>query len=300
MKTIKSLLITIVFLAMCYSVSAQFGIGRAVNRGINNAVEKKAEEATTKAIDDAAKKSEEEQAKEKEAEKAQKTQQETEDTPEEIPQVSNTPYTPSESEYAFFAMKEGAVQVFVSKDAKGKTTAQTRNTIKSITGDKNAFAIAYETEILDEKGKSAGNDKPLVFNYRVVIKDDIMYLDMKEVFGAIEGLDDVQATGTAMKIPSNLVVRQKLPDASVKIKMGFINLSATMTEIECVDIENVIVEAGTYKCYKVSQKNNVTAVGSKHESTSITWYAKGVGAVKTETYDKKGKLLSTQELVSHK
>jgi len=34
--------------------------------------------------------------------------------------------------------------------------------------------------------------------------------------------------------------------------------------------------------------------------TTLTYYAKGVGAVKTDSFDKNGKLLSSTELISQK
>jgi len=196
-------------------------------------------------------------------------------------------------------MKKGAVQVFVNKDAKGKVTSQSRNTIKAITGEKNAFAIEYEGEALDDKGKPANKDNPLIINYRIVIKDGLMYLDMKGMFAAMEGLDGVQAVGSTMKIPTNLTVGQTIDDSKAAVKIGFINCLVTMTEGKCLAIEDVTVEAGTFRCYKVSQKTNSTIMGIKSEGTTITWYAKGVGAVKTETYDKNGKLSSSQELKSN-
>jgi len=315
----KFLLLGIAFLFVYGNANAQFGgsIQRAAQRGAERAVEKKVEEkveeSVSKAIDESFEQAEEERLRgEAEAEKAlneaaerieeaQKAQEEADakvsNIPSEIPVVGNNPYSPSESEFAFFAMQKGAVQVFATKDDKGKITAQTRNTIKEITGSKNAFAVDYESEILDAKGKPANKDNPLILNFRVVVKDDIMYLDMKEMFGAIEGIDDVQASGTAVKIPSNLKIGETLDDAAVKVKIGFINCSAVITEGKCLDIEDVTVEAGTFKCYKITQKNNATAMGIKNESTTLTWYAKGVGAVKAETYDKKGKLQSTQELI---
>ena len=290
-------------------------IQRNIERAAEKKAEEKAEEATNKAIDDGFEKAEAERARgEAEAERglnkaaerleaAQKAQEEADAKvaaiPSEIPEVSNTPYTPSEGEFGFFPMKKGAVQVFATKDAKGKVTSQTRNTIKGITGSKNAFAIAYESEILDANGKPTNKDNPLILNYRVVIKDGIMYLDMKEMFGAIPGLDGVQASGTAMKIPTSMSVGQTLDDAGVKVRIGIINCSAVMTEGKCVAIEDVTVEAGTFRSHKVTQKTNTTAMGVKTEGTTHTWYAKGAGAVKTETYDKKGNLVSVQELVSN-
>ena len=300
MKTSKLLITVIIFSIVYGNANAQFyGLQRAVQRGVERAVEKKVEEKTeeivSKEIDKSYDKAEEQRAR---SEAETKTNAKVANISDEIPEVGSSPYTPSESEFAFFAMKKGAVQVFASKDANGKITSQVRNTIKEITGSKNAFAIIYEGEVLDANGKPADKDNPIILNYRVVVKDGIMYLDMKGMFGGMEGLDgDMQMSGTVMKIPNNLSVGQSLDDAALNIKVGFMNLSVIITERKCLAIESVTVEAGTFRGYKVSQKASTTAMGSKTESTTLTWYAKGVGTVKTETYDKNGKLLSIQELI---
>ena len=310
MKKVK-LLVIFAFLFMYGSANAQPRPPRpgrvppSPSRNIERAVERKAEQRAEE--ERARGEAEAEKGLNKAAEKieeARKAQEEADAKADnilgEIPEVGNTPYTPSESEFAFFAMKKGNVQVFTSKDAKGKITGQARNTIKEITGTKNAFAIIYQSEILDAKGKPADKDNPLVLNYRVVVKDGIMYADMKGMFGAMEGLDGIQVSGTTMKIPNNLSVGQTLEDAAARVKAGFINSTAIMTEGKCLAIEDVTVAAGTFRCHKISQKVTTTTMGVKNESTTLTWYAKGVGAVKTESYDKKGNLQSVQELTSNK
>jgi len=320
MKKINFLIVIVMFTVACINVNAQLDrLNRAVQRGAERALEKKAEEKAeeivSREIDKSFEKNEAERAKnEAEAEKAlnrvaeqieeaQKNQEEAEaqvaNIPSEIPEVSNVPYTPSESEYAFFAMKKGTVQVFATKDANGKITSQTRSTVKAITGDKKAFAIEYESEMLDENGKPADSDNPQKFNYRIVVKDGVMYLDMKGLFGAMEGIEGVQVTGSVTKIPSNLSVGQKIDDATARVKIGTISCVMTMTEGKCVAAENLTVGAGTFRCFKVTQKTISTVMGRKTESSTVTWYAKGVGAVKTESYDKNGKLLSSQELKSN-
>jgi len=316
MKTLRLIIATIALALVCGNANAQLrSIQRAVQRGVERTVEKKTEEAADKAADKALEKAEEQRARgeaeldkvlEKTAEQideAQKAQEEADaqvaNIPDEIPEIGTSPYTPSESEFAFFAMKKGTVQVVATKDAKGKITGQSRNTIKEITGAKNAFAVVYECEILDAKGNPASKDNPQTINYRIVVKDGIMYLDMKGMFGSIDGLDGIQASGTAMKIPNNLSVGQALEDASAKVRIGFINCSAVTTEGKCLAIEDVTVEAGTFKCYKITQKTNATVMGIKSAGTTLTWYAKGIGAVKTESYDKNDKLISSQELISN-
>ena len=321
MKTIKFSLVTVALLLSCSVMQAQFNnrLNNAVRNAAENAAirqaEKRTEEAVNKAIDDAFEKAEAEREKGEAAaedalnraaekiEEAQKTQAEADAQADkiigEIPEVGNAPYTPSESEYAFFSMKKGNVQVYATKDAKGKITGQTRNTIKEITGAPNAFAIHYQSEALDAKGQPADKNNPLILNYRIVVKDGVMYLDMKGLFGAMDGLDGVEVSGTTMKIPNNLAVGQTLDDAAARVKIGFINCSAVMTEGQCLAIEEVKVDAATFRCYKVSQKVDSSAIGIKNEGTTLTWYAKGVGAIKTESYDKNGKLVSVQELISN-
>jgi hypothetical protein len=119
------------------------------------------------------------------------------------------------------------------------------------------------------------------------------------MFGAMDGLNSVQASGTAMKIPVDLQAGQSLEDASARVNIGLIRCSAVMTEGKCVAIEEVTVTAGTFKCYKVTQKINAVAMGIRNESVKISWYAKGVGEVKSETYDKKGKLQNSTELIKN-
>ena len=317
----KFSLVVLALTLSCVAAYAQFNnrlnnaVRNAAERAVIRQAEQRTEDAVNEAIDNAFEKAdaelergeaEAENALNRAAERIEEAQRAQEEADaqvdnilEEVPEVGNTPYTPSESEYAFFSMKKGNVQVFATKDAKGKITGQTRNTIKEITGEPNAFAIHYQSEVLDDKGNPTNKNNPLILNYRIVVKDGVMYLDMKEMFGAMDGLEGVQVSGTAVKIPNNLAVGQTLDDAAARVRIGFINCSAVMTEVKCIAIEDVTVEATTFRCHKVSQKVNSTAMGIRNESTTITWYAKGMGAIKTETYDKNGKLTSTQELISN-
>jgi hypothetical protein len=195
-------------------------------------------------------------------------------------------------------MKKGAVQTVAVKDAKGKIQSQTRNTVKQIVGAKDAYAVEYQSEALDAKGKPVSKDNPMILNYRIVVSDGMLYLDMKNMFGAMDGLDGVEVSGTAVKIPTRPQAGQALDDAAAKVRIGFINCSALMTEGKVLAEEDLTVEAGTFHCYKISQKTNAVVMGIKSETTTVSWYARGAGAVKSETFDKKGKLISSTELIS--
>jgi len=57
----------------------------------------------------------------------------------------------------------------------------------------------------------------------------------------------------------------------------------------------VTTPAGTFDCIKMTQDTDVKAI-FKMKAKTTTWYTKGVGMVKTENYDKNGKVESSTVL----
>jgi hypothetical protein len=112
---------------------------------------------------------------------------------------------------------------------------------------------------------------------------------------------EIEITGNNLEVPSNPNPGDVLPDASVEMamKMGFVNMkmSANVTNRKVEAIEDITVAAGTFKGYKFSSEVNSTVMGIKVNSKNTDWYAKGIGIVKSENYDKNGKLQSRTELI---
>ena len=65
-------------------------------------------------------------------------------------------------------------------------------------------------------------------------------------------------------------------------------------------IEEVTTPAGTFECFKLNYDVKSKIGFIKQNYKNSVWYAKGIGAVKTETYDKKGKLDGTTLLTKFK
>jgi len=205
----------------------------------------------------------------------------------------------------FFPTKEGTVLIYKTFDKKDKLTSTVKYTIKHVTISDSNMDITYQCESIDPKEK-------LLFKEDITIhqKGGMLYVDMsnfvnKAAFqqnGEIPA--DVQVKGNNMEIPLNPQPGDVLPDASVELslKMGFINMkvSAEVTNRKVEAIEDVTVNAGTFKGYKFTSDVNSSAMGLKVKAKNIDWYAKGVGTVKTESYDKNGNLQSHTELVELK
>ena len=202
----------------------------------------------------------------------------------------------------FFPSKEGTVLVYKTFDKKDKETSMVRYTITNLKVSGNDMDITYQFESIDPKDKLVYKDEITIHK-----KGDMLYFDMsnfinKAMFqqnGEIPA--DVKITGNSMEIPSNPKSGDILPDANVEmsVSMGIINMkmSANVTNRKVEDIEAITVKAGTFKAYKFSSDVNSSAMGMKFKTKSTEWYAKGVGVVKSEQYDKNDKLQSYMELV---
>ena len=202
----------------------------------------------------------------------------------------------------FFPTKNGTVLIYKTFDKKDKITSLVKYTIKDVKINGSDLDITYQCESLDPKEK-------LVFKEDITIhqKGDKLYFDMgnfinKAAFqqnGEIPA--NVEITGNNMEIPLNPKAGDLLPDANVAmaLKMGFVNMkmAADITNRKVESIEDVTVTAGTFKTYRFSSVVNASAMGIKTSSKMIEWYAKGVGTIKSESYDKKGDLQSRTELV---
>jgi len=212
--------------------------------------------------------------------------------------------TVANAQNIFFPTKVGTVQVYEQKNAKGKTEGFTRQTVKEIEGSGSNMIIVYEFESLDKNRKPLS--EPVLL--KIIIKDDVMILDMNQMFAGQQNDPNMQAvmeiTGVPVKIYGNIQPGQSLEDANMTmtINLGFIKMKTEvkMTDGKCLAIEDVTVPVGTFKSFKITQTVTTTVMKKAVKTRVITWYANGVGMVKSETYNDKDQLESSSELVEMK
>jgi len=201
----------------------------------------------------------------------------------------------------FFPTKAGTVLVYAQKNAKGNPESFSKTIIKSVEGSGNNMTISYVTQILD-KNKKPGNP-PVEVPLKMIIKNGVMIMDMKGMFaGQMKDQQiKMEISGVPMELPANMQPGQSLKDADVTLTMdmGIMKMKTMMkmTDGKCVAIEDMTTPAGTFTCYKISQTVSTTVMGKSSTSKTVSWYAQGIGAVKTETYNDKDKLQGSTELV---
>jgi hypothetical protein len=212
-------------------------------------------------------------------------------------------YTIAQECEAYFPMKEGSYLEMKSYDEKNKLTGTVKNTVikKEVQG--NTVTVTVDVKCYDDKDKES-----FVNQVQMYCKDGVFYMDMKNFLDkqSMESMKDMQLTVESdnMEIPSHMQPGQTLKDAFITFtmqmgSMKMVAFSVNITNRKVEAVEDITVPAGTFTCYKLSQDVETKTLG-KTTSSSVSWYAKDVGVVRSETFDKKGKSMGFSVLTDYK
>ena len=201
----------------------------------------------------------------------------------------------------YFPLIEGNSWVVSNYNKKGKLQTEELNTIVSKETTAEGEKATIKIEVLDKKKKE--EETTVELTYKVECKAGELIMDM-QMYIPQEQTESSQSAevimeATNVEFPSNLKVGQELEDASVSAVLSTTGM--TMFTINIVDrkviaIENLTTPAGTFECYKITQTAKMKIVFLNITATTITYFSKGVGVVRTENYSKNGKLTDYSEL----
>lgn len=190
----------------------------------------------------------------------------------------------------YYPLKEGTKFQLTNYDKNDKAEAVIDYLVKESTG--NSAIIYYELK--DENG-----EVNLSSEYGIICENDGISIDFNSLAapGMMEQYQDMEVdlSGTNLYLPNNLSAGQSLPDADLlmSVQMAPLNMKMTIRifDRKVEGEETITTPAGTFDCIILSQSSE-TKMGVKVSASSREWYAPGVGLVKQESYNKKGKLLS--------
>ena len=187
----------------------------------------------------------------------------------------------------------GTVMEMQTFDEKGKLKLTNTTLVKSIEGEK----ITIDAKLVDDKNKNISS-----MTYDALCKDGNVYIDGNAMvpLNMFEGKQDakVEVTGDKIIYPQNMDAGFDLPDASIEIKMEMQGMpfpfksNVKILNRKVVGEEEIKVPAGTFKCWKITYDLEYKViVGFKGKATE--WISPGKGFIKSEAYNKNGKLMGT-------
>ncbi len=209
----------------------------------------------------------------------------------------------------YYTLEKGNEIEYTDFNAKGKKQGRSATTITNVTTAGNVFEYSGTTKMYDKKDKDITE-----MQYKMICEDGTLTFDMSKFVmnnsqsQEMEGFD-ISLEGDKMELPSDLSKGQKLRDLNFDVKFNFSDTDAsnpmasatlskmkfTITDRKVEDKLMVSTPAGDFECYKVSYtivtKMRIMGIGKTINSKGVEYFTKGVGYVKSETFDKKGKLI---------
>jgi hypothetical protein len=199
----------------------------------------------------------------------------------------------------YYSMSKGMVLAYQNLDAKGKVTGTNRTTCLDVSTLGSTTLYKIKGEYADAKNNLTTRE------FEMRCEDGNFYVDMQSLIDpkSMEGFKDMEISVDAndMMYPSVLTAGQVLPDANITISaatsgVNLMNMVISISNRKVVGTESVTVPAGTFECYKITYDLE-TKLMFKIASTVTEYINMGVGNVKTDTFDKKGKLAASTVLI---
>jgi len=203
---------------------------------------------------------------------------------------------------AYIPTKTGVVQTYVSKDKKDKITGYSSQEIISAENDGGKIVYKIAQSSFDAKKALLSQDTLDFFcennNFHV---DMETYLS-KEQLAAYEE-SEIKITFENIDYPVDLKPGTSLKDGFIQAEINVGMPLIFRTDIvnrKAVANEEVTTEAGTFNTLKITQDVQGKYGFVKVNMSTTSWVIKDIGTVRSETYDKSGKLISSSELISIK
>lgn len=206
----------------------------------------------------------------------------------------------------FYQFNEGDQWEMATFNAKDKPTGKTQQNVKSLEKTGNGYNAIVTSMHYDEKGKELMRS-----DLEFKCTDGTIYIDMRnfipqEQLKAFQSYE-MKAEAENLEMPSSLSAGQSLKDGSITITtIGAplpMKMTVKITDRKVEAKESITTPAGTFSCYKISSNMNVESqFGVKISLTmsSVDWISTKVGSVRSESYNKNGKLIGYTILTSRK
>lgn len=199
----------------------------------------------------------------------------------------------------FYSMKEGATFQYTNYNAKGKTEGIIDYKVTEVTTNEGTTTASMDINMKDDKGKEL-----YTTNYSFSCADNKITTDYQSLLpqNLIEemGEMEMEVTGTDIELPNDLKVEQGLADANVTMTISMAGMNMK-TEVNILNRkvekkEMVTTPAGSFDCYVIYSDSQTKTMGMNRTFPSRLWLTEGVGMVKQESYNQKGKLISSTVL----
>ena len=186
----------------------------------------------------------------------------------------------------YYGDRQGATLDYVRKNVRTGETEW-----RHIMNIKDVSKVADGTQITSVSTFLKANGKPYykgdIVEQVVLRENNDVWVDMEAVSVAyIKGRAGLNATAQAAPsiLPATMAPGDTLPQVTGKIKVSLLTFTYRIWDRKVLRRETISVPAGTFDCVVLQERKLESGPGHNREVLNYTWYCKGVGFVRHDTY----------------
>lgn len=196
---------------------------------------------------------------------------------------------------SYFTFPKGRKFELTNYDKKDKVSAVIKYAVLDARPISGGTAFVLETATYDTKGNLLAKGEA---DAKCV--GGAFYTDVRNVSSDMMPKSaniSVEISGDQLMYPAQLNAGDKLKDASITAKSSMGNMNLMTMTVNIVDrkvagMETVTTPVGLFECVKITYTINMKLMGNR-TMNAVEYLAKGVGMVKSEQVDDKGRKLSS-------
>jgi hypothetical protein len=190
---------------------------------------------------------------------------------------------------------------YTTFDRKGKARTFIKTKVILVEETKMGTVYHFEKNSIQQNAISDVQNN----TYTMRCYKDTLYISMIFMLpsGTLENYSSMQMDMETndLRMPRHTTENSELPAGDISVVVSsdgvkVLSLKAKTHERKVLKNEQITTPAGTFNCLKVSEVTEVKVGFLTNKTITTTWYAPGMGMIKQEKYDKKGKLDSRTEL----
>lgn len=201
----------------------------------------------------------------------------------------------------YFCNVEDSVLEYVRTTAEGDVKWYHTMRIDDVKQEGDLTRIDYTSHILNHKRKPYYGDEPA--QLQATVNKGTVTLDVAESVAAVfrtmlPSNAKISSSGGESSLPSDMSLGDVLPDVHASVKALGLTMKITVTERKALRYETITTPAGTFDCIVVRERKVEKGMGRNRHTVADTWYARGIGMVRHDTYSPELELQTSEKLVS--
>ena len=188
----------------------------------------------------------------------------------------------------YFCNKANTTLEYTRATAGGEIKWYHTMAIKEVNRSTDTTAINYTSYIQNHKHKPYYGKEPAKLS--ATATNQGVTLNVAESVAAVfrtlfPGNTRITSTGGESALPSNITPGDTLPNVYSSVKALGMTMKITVTQRQVLRFETITTPAGTYDCIVIREKKVEKGMGRNRHTIADTWYSRGIGMVRHDTYN---------------